>query len=132
MAPKPIDTRLYNRVKAEAKKKFDVWPSIYASSWLVKEYKRRGGKYRGKRDPNQGLERWYNEKWINVCKLPKTVKCGRPKGGFKEYRKKYPYCRPSVRVNSRTPKLAGDLTATQRKRLCTAKRKSPKRRMKKA
>ena len=33
------------KVKAEAKQKFDVWPSAYGSGWLVKEYKRRGGTY---------------------------------------------------------------------------------------
>ena len=36
---------LYSRVKAEAKKKFDVYPSAYANAWLVKEYKKRGGTY---------------------------------------------------------------------------------------
>jgi len=45
--PTPTDTKLYNQKKALAKKKFKVWPSAYASSWLVKEYKRRGGKYSG-------------------------------------------------------------------------------------
>ena len=36
---------LYSRVKTEAKKKFDVYPSAYANAWLVKEYKKRGGTY---------------------------------------------------------------------------------------
>lgn len=31
---------LYSRVKAEAKRKFDVFPSAYASAWLVKTYKK--------------------------------------------------------------------------------------------
>ena len=31
--------------KAAAKRKFKVWPSAYASAWLVKTYKKRGGKY---------------------------------------------------------------------------------------
>ena len=38
---------LYSRVKSEAKRKFDVFPSAYASAWLVKTYKKRGGKYKG-------------------------------------------------------------------------------------
>jgi hypothetical protein len=38
---------LYSRVKSEAKKKFDVYPSAYANAWLVKTYKKRGGKYSG-------------------------------------------------------------------------------------
>lgn len=42
----PIDKALYNRVKSEAKRKFDVYPSAYANAWLVKTYKKRGGKYR--------------------------------------------------------------------------------------
>jgi hypothetical protein len=43
---KPSDPKLYSRVKSEAKKKFSVWPSAYASAWTVKEYKSRGGRYR--------------------------------------------------------------------------------------
>lgn len=42
----PTNQKLYAEVKAEAKRKFDDWPSAYASSWLVKEYKARGGKYK--------------------------------------------------------------------------------------
>lgn len=42
----PTNKKLYARVKAEAKKKFDRWPSAYGSAWLVKEYKKRGGGYR--------------------------------------------------------------------------------------
>jgi len=44
-SPTPTNKVLYNKVKAEAKRKFDVWPSAYASGWLTKEYKKRGGKY---------------------------------------------------------------------------------------
>ena len=46
-APKPKNMKLYNQKKAQAKKKFDVWPSAYASAWLTKTYKARGGKYSG-------------------------------------------------------------------------------------
>lgn len=42
----PTDPALYSRVKAEAKAKFDVYPSAYANAWLVREYKKRGGGYR--------------------------------------------------------------------------------------
>ena len=41
----PKNKALYSRVKAEAKRKFDVWPSAYASAWLTREYKKRGGTY---------------------------------------------------------------------------------------
>lgn len=42
----PTNPSLYARVKAEAKRKFDVYPSAYANAWLVREYKKRGGGYR--------------------------------------------------------------------------------------
>jgi hypothetical protein len=45
----PTDMALYNRVKSEAKKKFDVYPSAYANAWLVKTYKARGGGYSKKK-----------------------------------------------------------------------------------
>lgn len=46
-SPTPTNKKLYATVRAAAKKKFKVWPSAYASSWLVKEYKKRGGTYSG-------------------------------------------------------------------------------------
>ena len=45
--PKPNNMKLYNQKKAEAKKKFDVWPSAYGSAWLTKAYKAAGGTYSG-------------------------------------------------------------------------------------
>ena len=42
----PADKELYNRVKAEAKDKFDVYPSAVANAWVVREYKKRGGTYK--------------------------------------------------------------------------------------
>ena len=44
-SPKPTNPALYSRVKAEAKRKFDVYPSAYANAWLVRTYKKRGGGY---------------------------------------------------------------------------------------
>lgn len=44
--PVPTNPALYARVKAEARRKFKVYPSAYANGWLVKTYKQRGGKYR--------------------------------------------------------------------------------------
>jgi hypothetical protein len=44
----PSDKDLYNRIKREAKEKFDVYPSAVANAWVVREYKKRGGTYRKK------------------------------------------------------------------------------------
>ena len=42
----PTNSKLYARVKAAARLKFAVYPSAYANAWLVREYKKRGGRYR--------------------------------------------------------------------------------------
>ena len=126
--PTPINKTLYARVKREAIQKFDTWPSAYASAWLVKEYKRRGGKYHGRKPKDSGLQQWFSEKWVDVCYWPKRRSCGRPKAS-KGYAEKYPYCRPSKRVNSRTPRTVQELTPKQRKSRCQKKRRSPKRRV---
>jgi hypothetical protein len=52
----PTDPELYARVKAEAKKKFNVYPSAYANAWLVREYKKRGGGYRVGKDDADDME----------------------------------------------------------------------------
>ena len=44
--PVPTNPALYASVKAQAKRKFKVYPSAYANGWLVKTYKARGGRYR--------------------------------------------------------------------------------------
>ena len=42
---KPTNARLYASVVQAARDKFDVYPSAVANSWVVQEYKRRGGTY---------------------------------------------------------------------------------------
>lgn len=120
----PVNTKLYNRVKQEAKKKFTAWPSAYASAWLVQEYKRRGGTYKGKK--RASLKRWFQEDWIDVCQLPKRVPCGR-----KTATGLYPYCRPTKKISKKTPKLAQDLTAREIRSRCRQKRKNPKQKVRK-
>ena len=46
--PKNVaNPKLYAKAKAKAKNKFDVYPSAYANGYMVQEYKRMGGKYKG-------------------------------------------------------------------------------------
>ena len=129
----PTNKALYEKVKKEAKSKFRSWPSAYASGWLVREYKKRGGRYSGSRKPRQttGLQRWFElEKWINVCHLPKIVPCGRPGGLSKsDYWRKFPYCRPLKRATSKTPRTARELSKSEIKKRCSRKRRSPKKRV---
>ena len=46
----PSDPKLYARVVQAAKDKFDVYPSAVANSWVVQEYKRRGGTYKSEKE----------------------------------------------------------------------------------
>ncbi len=54
------------------------------------------------------LKRWFKEDWVDV----KTGKpCGRKKGESRGT----PYCRPSKRVSSETPKTSKEMTATEKR-----------------
>lgn len=140
----PLDPALYAEAKRRVKARVKVWPSAYASGQLVQEYKRLGGRYRttggkaaassakksGKRSKSKkraegGLTRWFEERWVNVCE-PKTSAgkykaCGRKRATAKNY----PYCRPSVRVSSQTPKTVGEMTPAELRRMCQKKRSTP-------
>ena len=45
-SPTPTKPALWSRAKAEAKKKFKVYPSAYANAWAAKQYKAAGGGWR--------------------------------------------------------------------------------------
>ena len=91
-----IDKQLYKVVVKEAKKKFESWPSAYASMWVQKRYQELGGEYTKK---GVGLKNWRREHWIQVLPLlkdGKVVACG-------DDNKETKACRPTVRVNKDTP-----------------------------
>ena len=129
--------KLCKRGKEAAKKVFKVYPSAYANGYAAQVClgKKPGldGKYKvdpeyaeakRKKEPNTGLERWFKEKWVNVCE-PRNPKGRHPPCGRKNAKlapKSYPYCRPSVRVSNETPKTVGELTKAEIKRRCSKKR----------
>jgi len=55
---KPSNPKLYARVVQAAKDKFEVYPSAVANSWVVQEYKRRGGTY--KSEKQLGSDNFWN------------------------------------------------------------------------
>ena len=65
------------------------------------------------------LKRWFKEDWKDV----RTGKaCGRKKGE----KRGTPYCRPSKKVSSKTPKTASEMTAAEkRSRISQKKRIGP-------
>ena len=71
-------------------------PSLYRSLALQKEYIKLGGKYTGEK--KQEGKKWLNEKWIQVVPFlesGKKIKCG--EGENKKG------CRPTVKIDSKTP-----------------------------
>lgn len=151
----PVDTLLYKKVLNEAKRTFKVWPSAYASGWVVHEYKKRGGRYKSlkvkpkshapsknkssskhkshsrsrQRLDSHPLRRWFDEVWIDVCHLPKIVPCGRQHLSYDTYEKDYPYCRPLKRITPNTPRTARELSRSEIKSRCRRKRKHPHKRV---
>lgn len=105
--PIPLNLELYNIVKKEADQKFDK-PSAYKSGWLVKNYKKRGGTYSGKK-PSTGLTRWFKEDWkdINPNKSKNT----------------YPVFRPTKRITKDTPLTASEIDPVQAKKQIALKQK---------
>ena len=62
------------------------------------------------------LKRWFKEGWKDV----KTGKaCGRKKGD----KRGTPYCRPTKRVSSKTPKTSGEMSAAEKKKKVAEKKK---------
>ena len=62
------------------------------------------------------LKRWFKEKWVDV----RTGKpCGRRKGDGRGV----PYCRPSKRVSSKTPKTSGEMSAAEKRKKIAEKKR---------
>ena len=72
---------IYARAKAKAKRKFKVYPSAYANSYMVQEYKRMGGKYKGAKKA-EGGEMSLKPIPADNKGLPKLPKRVRNKMGF--------------------------------------------------
>ena len=121
---KPLNIALYNRIKLMVKRKVKRWPSAYASGQLVRMYKQKGGKYRC--SSFGSLDRWFKERWVDVCKRSssgKNLPCGR-KGNEK---RRYPYCRPSRKVSSKTPRFK--ISRAELKRRCAIKHRIKRKRI---
>ena len=73
---------IYARAKAKAKAKFDVYPSAYANSYMVSEYKKMGGKYKGAKKKAAGGEMSLKPIPAENKGLPKLPKKVRNKMGF--------------------------------------------------
>ena len=90
-----INKKLYLQAIKEVYPRYKR-PSLYRSMALQKEYIKLGGKYKG--DNKQEGKKWLDEKWVQVVPFLETgkkIKCGEgseSKG-----------CRPTKRIDSKTP-----------------------------
>jgi len=108
------DKALHARAVAAAKRKFKVWPSAYASGFVVQQYKRLykkkhgslSGAFRG-----DDLGKWFGENWVRITS---SGKIAGPCGGRSSKEGK-PKCLPRAKAQS--------LTTGERKRLVARKRK---------
>ena len=81
--PKNVATpSLYAKAKAKAEAKFDVYPSAYANAYMVKEYKKMGGKYKGAKKAEGGEMKSLKPIPAANRGLPKLPKKVRNKMGF--------------------------------------------------
>ena len=62
------------------------------------------------------LRRWFKEEWIDV-------RTGKPCGRRAGEKRGVPYCRPKKRISSETPKTAGEMSASEKRKKITEKKK---------
>lgn len=121
----PTDPAEYKKAVRRVKAKVDRWPSAYASGMVVKEYKRameaKGRKPYSTSVPKSktALTQWFKEKWINV-------RTGKPCGSARDGDQTYPTCRPSRKISKSTPRTAGSLTASQKRKMIQIKQRAQK------
>jgi len=137
------DPDLYASIKEEIHEELDEegknW-GVYASMMLVNRYKEAGGTYsddeeyhrrkqlrkqQKKLQKNQqqltGVNRWFAEKWINICESRPPnhlVQCGSSQKG-------YPVCRPYRRVSKETPMTYEEMDKSAIDKICHQKSKNP-------
>jgi hypothetical protein len=125
-----------------AKLIFKAYPSAYANGYATQVCKgkkpdflhktREDIKY-GKTAPSSApLARWFNEKWVNVCKKGSSAggyaPCGRSNNNL-NVKEKYPYCRPYYKLPGTTVKTVKELTKAERKHMCDVKKDSGSKRI---
>ena len=101
----PVDKAKYSKAKSKYK---DMKHSAYKSGLIVKEYKKMGGRYSGKK-PKDGLSRWFKEGW-------------RTQDNKKTYQKKGDIFRPTKRITKKTPTTMSELTPVQKKKAIKEKK----------
>lgn len=105
-----LDKGLYAKAKRMADKVYDR-PSAYKSGYIVKTYKKLGGRYSGKKGSRKKskLSRWFQEEWKDV-------------NPFKT-NSSYPVYRPTIRVSQDTPLTVNEINYNDLKKKAKIKQK---------
>lgn len=124
-----VNKDLYARVSYARRKVNKGRTSAYSSAQLVQVYKKLGGKYRGKKDKDEGLEKWFDEDWVDLNRPIKKngrvvdwKKCGRKQQTFTDA-DDYPKCVPKS--------VAKKMSAKERKNAIERKHSALKKALKK-
>jgi hypothetical protein len=116
--PIPTDAHLYDQVKQQVYRAHPIH-SAYRSAILVQTYKKRFSEkhgpdiqpYFGKKKPQEGISRWFKEKWRNQ----------RGEIGYQHPGDVY---RPTKRVNSKTPITFSELSKVRIQKAQSQKKKT--------
>jgi len=123
------DKELHNRAVASAKSKFNVWPSAYASGYVVQQYKsmykKKHGSLSGAFKNDEGeihaddLEKWFKEKWVRIGANGEILG---PCGGRSEKEGK-PKCLPEAKAKNMSKEERATIVARKRRKDPDAERK---------
>ena len=118
---KPTNPELWSRAIAQAKSKFDVYPSAYANGWASKWYKEHGGGWKSVSektivdDAAKYLqEKQLNEDWQDVNRKDKTD--GLSQKAVNAYRREHPGSKLKTAVTEKNPT---GKRASRRKSFCS-------------
>jgi len=125
------DKALHSRAVSAAKAKFKVWPSAYASGYVVQQYKQMYKKKHGslsgafKNDEGEvhadDLEQWFKEKWVRIGANGEILG---PCGGRGEKEGK-PKCLPQAKAQSLSKEERQTIVARKRKADPDPERRGP-------
>jgi phage-related protein (TIGR01555 family) len=115
------DEELHGRATAAAKAKFKVWPSAYASGYVVQQYKRmykeKHGSLSGAFKGDEGevhaddLDKWFKEKWVRIGANGEIMgPCG-----AREEKEGKPKCLPEAKAQAMSKEERQTIVARKRK-----------------
>ena len=122
----PTNPELWSRAIAQAKSKFDVYPSAYANGWASKWYKGKGGGWKSVSESSivDSAAQFLSEKKIDEVaawqrKEGKSEAGGLNRKGIASYRAEHPGSKLSMAVTTKPSELkAGSKAANRRKSFC--------------